>query len=338
MIVRIHPRLAALAALAALSSAACSAPAGHHAGPAVGPTTTTRPAPPATSTASGASRAPISVGRMNTQFGDPASDRNLPVEVLYPAVTPGGAPDKAHGPYPLVVFAEGFDASVSDYEDILDRLASAGYVVAAPTFPDTDPAQGSLDETDIVNHPGDVSTVVSGLKGQAQAGGPLAGLADPSRLGLVGHSDGGDVVLAAAANTCCHLTGVSAVVVWSGALLSDFGGDYFSGPTPPLLVVQGAQDTINPPACAAQIYDDAPDPRFLLTLTDEGHLAPYADPGPAQNAVVATTTAFLNAYLYMQPGALAAMRAAGGQVGTLAADGAAPGVSPDGGCPGSPDG
>src|SRR5215475_9369701 len=43
--------------------------------------------------------------------------------------------DRAQGPYPLVVFAHGFGVVPSDYAALLQRIAAAGYVVAAPQYP-----------------------------------------------------------------------------------------------------------------------------------------------------------------------------------------------------------
>ena len=49
-------------------------------------------------------------------------------------------------------------------------------------------------------------------------------------MGIAGQSDGGDVSLATADNTCCYDPAIKAVAVFSGAELSSFGGTYFAGP------------------------------------------------------------------------------------------------------------
>ena len=54
--------------------------------------------------------------------------RDIPTSVWYPT-------DRSHGPYPLVVFAHGYDADPNSYAALLHAIASAGYVVAAPTYP-----------------------------------------------------------------------------------------------------------------------------------------------------------------------------------------------------------
>jgi predicted dienelactone hydrolase len=71
-----------------------------------------------------------------------ASTRTMATTVLYPASGPPGsaptanAPPAAAGrPYPLLVFAHGFDATPAQYASLLNQWASAGYVVVAPTIP-----------------------------------------------------------------------------------------------------------------------------------------------------------------------------------------------------------
>jgi predicted dienelactone hydrolase len=56
-----------------------------------------------------------------------SSSRVLPTTIWYPS--DGG------GPFPLVVFAHGYGVTPSFYASLLPRLAAAGYVVAAPTYP-----------------------------------------------------------------------------------------------------------------------------------------------------------------------------------------------------------
>ena len=191
--------------------------------------------------------------------------RSLPTAVFYPVRGvaadggPGAQPDRTHAPYPLLVFSQGYDLSVQAYSTLLTDWASAGFVVAAPTYPHTDPSdQSGLDENDITNHPADLRYVITSLLAAAHGSGSLlSGLIDANEIGVVGHSDGADVALAVAADTCCQDPRVKAAAILSGAELASFGGRYaFSGAVP-LLITQGNADTINLPACSAQIYDAA---------------------------------------------------------------------------------
>jgi len=211
--------------------------------------------------------------------------------------------------------------------------------VAAPTYPHTDPSDAAdLDEYDIVNHPADFRYVLTSvLDLSSQRGSVLSGLIDPNAVAAIGHSDGGDVSLAVAANSCCRDPRVTAVVVLSGAELASLGGTYFSASSVPLLVVQGDADTVNPPGCSVQLYDAAKAPKYYLDLLGAGHEPPYIETGtPVANVVATVTTDFLDAQLYGQHPALEAMTSAGALPGVaeIVTGAAAPTVS--GPCPGAP--
>jgi len=274
--------------------------------------------------------------------GLPGAD--LPTEVWYPAVSRGAGlvPATRGAPYPLLVFSQGFDISVEAYAALLEHWASAGFVVAAPTYPHTSPSGPSgtsdLDEADIVNHPADLSYVIAKvLSAAAQPAGPLAGLVDPNEIGLAGHSDGGDVSLAVAADTCCRDPLVKAVAVLSGAELTSFEGRYFTVPNVPILVVQGNADTVNVPACSAQIYDEASPPKYYLDLLGAAHAPPYIQAGAYRQVVARVTTDFFEATLLGDSGARSAM-ATSGDVGGTAHLSTGPSAPPaPGTCPGAPD-
>ena len=236
-------------------------------------------------------------------------------EIWYPALERAErlVPDTADGPYPLIVFSQGFDLAVSAYSSLLGHWASAGFMVAAPTYPYTSPS-APLDEADILNHPGELRSVISDLtNGVHHTGSALSSLANQKEIGIAGQSDGGDVTLTTAYNTCCYDPAVKAVAVLSGAELSSFGGAYFTGPQAPLLVAQGTSDTINPPGCSAQLYDNAKGSKWYLNLLGAGHLAPYSgvdapQTGPLavkdaeyRRVVVEVTTNFFEAELYTTP-------------------------------------
>ena len=280
------------------------------------------------------------VGSLQLSFTEPATPgtataqeggrpvRILPTLVLFPvsmhpqALTSGtrAGSGPTSGPFPLIAFSQGFDEPVSGYLAMLDRWVRAGYVVAAPTYPLTAPSAAGVRESDIVHHPADLRFVLNALSAASRAGtGPLAGLIDSRDIALAGQSDGGDVTLAAAANSCCEIPGVRAAIILSGAESHLFGGRYDAGGSPPLLVTQGDADTINPPGCSAALYDQAPAPKVYLDLLGAGHLPPYSVPGPDLSAVDAWVLAFLDAHLRDTPGPLGRLLAAGGRPGVARA-------------------
>ncbi len=321
------------------------------AGPRARPVVKGRPAGPRTVTTTTLAPAggPYAVGTAAVNLVEPATGglpaRVLPTSVRYPAQgIPGGPetamapPSRDNGPYPLVVFSQGYDVAAEAYAGLLEHWASAGYVVVDPTYPFTDPASaGGVDERDIANHPGDLRFVISSiLQASASPSGLLSGLIAQKEVAVVEHSDGGDVTLATAVNSCCRDARITAAVILSGAELASFGGTYYASGGVPLMVVQGTADNVNPAACSIELYNGAPPPKVYLSLLGAEHGPPYLGAGPDESVVATTTTDFLNGYLKGWSQGRAA----------LATDGSVPGVAdlsappslgtPAGTCPGAP--
>lgn len=302
---------------------------------ATSPATSTTRAPTPTTTTIPTS---FAVGTTALDVTEPSGSgqgtRSLPTTVRYPTTGVSSAADHAAGPFPLVVFSGGYDIDPEAFATLLQAWASAGYVVADPVYPYTSPsAPEGLDEHDIVNHPGDLRTVITALLG---ATGPLAGLIDPHEIAVVGHSDGGDVSLAAVANSCCTDHRITAAVILSGAEWTVFGGTYFAEPQPPLLVVQGTDDDVNPPGCSVQLYGQATAPKYYLSLDGQTHKSAYLQPGPAFDIVESVTTDFLDGAVKHQAARLAALPSAGTVPGSSTLSvGTATGLSL-GYCPGAP--
>lgn len=296
-----------------------STPTGGGPPPSSSTTSTTSPPPPVT---------PIGTYLVATTAltvplaGPTPTDDNLPTTVWYPS---GPVHATARHPgrhrFPLVVFSQGFQQRVSSYSLLLEDWASAGFVVAGPTYPHTTPTQPTeLNRSDIVNHPSDLHAVIAALlSADNSTGSPLWRVIDATEIGLAGQSDGGDVSLAVADNTCCRYPGIKAAVILSGAEFPLFGGRYFGASTPsgpPLLVVQGDHDPINLPVCSVQLYDAAAPPKYYLDLLGATHLVPYEQAGPYEAVVAAVTTAFFDAELAGEHAALAQMTSNGDVAGT----------------------
>lgn len=219
--------------------------------------------------------------------------RRLVTYVRFPT---GGRP-----PYPLVVFGHGFSVTPGRYAKLLDAWAHAGFVVAAPLFPvENANAPGGPDERDLVNQPGDIRFVITGLL--ADARNPHSGLyrmIDPRHIAVAGQSDGAETAFAVGYEESFRDPRVSACLVLSGARLP--GEPLVGSGDPPLLAVQGTADTINPPHLTETLFREVRRPKFLLWLLGAGHLPPYST-NAAQLAVVERTTiAFLDHYLRGAP-------------------------------------
>jgi dienelactone hydrolase len=248
--------------------------------------------------------------------------RTLPVLVRYPVIpaTAAASGRLARGLFPLVVFAPGYTQCEDSYAVLLDAWASAGYVVAGVDFPRTSCHLSDPDESDLVNQPADMAYVIRRvLAASLQPTGFLAGIIDPGKVAVAGHSDGGDTVAAIAANTCCRDPAVKAAMVLSGAEWPPMPGSYFTKATPPILFVQGDADDINPPADSIMMYQaDTTGPRFYLDLFGAGHPQPYEARDPAESVVARVTVDFLDRYLGGLPAAAAAI-GRDGQVAGVAA-------------------
>ncbi len=273
--------------------------------------TTTPPSPPYA--LAGATLHLVDTSRPTVSHGRTvASTRSLTTLVWYPA---------APGRWPLVVFAHGYRVGPETYLHLCQVWAAAGYVVAAPEFPLTDPAVAgvALDEGDIVQQPADVRFVITALLDPA---GPLATIIDPARIGVAGHSDGGETVLAVG-----YLPGqtdprVKAVIALSVQPLPPPGPLSRPGGLP-LLVGQGDRDTINPPARGQAVYDQAGPPRWFLGLKGADHLSPFAGGTSWQPVVDRVTIDFLDRYLAGTTGSVSA----------LISDGQRPGLATIAGTP-----
>jgi dienelactone hydrolase len=246
--------------------------------------------------------------------------RQLKTVIRYPAAAqpsgvdePDAPPARSDGPFPLVVFAHGFDITPAPYARLLRAWVQAGYVVAAPTFPLTNPhAPGGPDESDLVNQPTDVSFVITEmLQGSARPQGILSHLLNPDEVAVTGQSDGGSTALAAAYNARYVDRRIRAAMILSGAMIPGLTGYTFPPPNPPLLAVQGTGDTVNAPQSTYHFFARARRPKFLLSLLGAPHLGPYTDEQPQLGIVERTTTAFLDRYLKHETGAASRMQQAG---------------------------
>ena len=255
----------------------------------------------------------------NFYEGTSRPGRLMQIEILYPtlavkppAVRARAAPAYRYGPYPVIVFAHGFDVDPNTYRALLVSWVAAGYVVVAPFFPDTSfpavQAQHGVDtEFDVFNQPGDVAFVVSQVVGAAHGSPPpdaayLVGLVDPARLILAGQSDGADTVAAlvydheyARARASMAVRPV-AVALLSGAEWTRAEDAYSArgGDGPPVMVVQSLTDSCNDPAASSKLYNMVTGPKWFVALEDATHLGPYVGDGAAAEVVERVTVGFFD--------------------------------------------
>jgi predicted dienelactone hydrolase len=260
--------------------------------------------------------------------GQPARpSRSLPTEVWYPAQgAPGGrdqrdAPaDKAHGPYPLVVFSHGFTGNGPVYGGVVREWVKAGYVVAAPTFPLTHGGTpGGPDITDYVEQPRDVSFVLGELlRLNNEPGSRLRHVIDPTRIAAAGHSLGAITTIGVAYNTCCRDPRIRAAIPISGLELPFPGGKSHFVRTPSLFIHGDADGTVPYSAGHNVFLTKARRPKFFLTLFGAGHIDLFLN--ASGKVINKSVVDFLDLYLKDRPSGLARIRQDGNQAGVSALD------------------
>ena len=203
----------------------------------------------------------------------------------------------AKGPLPLIVVVHGRDGDPKSLRPLLDTWATAGYVVAAPTFPVTrkDPDDKPEGE-EVERQAGDVSFVIDELLEQASdSSSPMSGRIDASHIGAAGMSLGGMTVYGLISNTCCRDPRVTAAISMAGVYRPFPDGRYVRQRVP-VLLVQGNADKGYHNSVA--VYPKLAAPKWFITLHGSLHSPPFEVPRGNEAPIVdATTTTFWNTYL-----------------------------------------
>lgn len=240
------------------------------------------------------------------------ADRVLPTWVWFPASRPNG-PHALRGPYPLVVFAHGFNATPAMYAPLLREVARAGYVVAAPEFPISASGRpGAAREDDLSSQPLDIRATISTMLALDRRPGWLSGRLLRGEIAVMGHSDGGETVAGNLLVARDHDERIRAAVVLAGQLPT-WGG--FDPLTIPTLVVQGSADTINPPALSHGLYQRLGAPKWYLDVVGATHLQTALGNSIAARTERQAVVAFLDAMLHHDAAALGRLRRLGDEPG-----------------------
>lgn len=254
------------------------------------PTTSTAPT---TSTTQLTMVPPYSVQDETLNLVDPSRDTpargDIPAHAGRLLVTVIRRPIGLPGPLPLVVFAHGWNSNPTVYEPLLDEWAAAGYLVAAPTFPDS---ADTLSGSPISNYPEqarDISFVISSLMA-----GP-AGPVDPTRIAVAGHSDGGTDVALLALNPSYADPRVRAYLALSGEIPVGVPGAWGAPTAGSLLVVVGTNDEYGLLPRSTQVFEAADvTSKVLLRVAGGDHLGMYIGPSPEAMATREETVRFLD--------------------------------------------
>ncbi len=232
-----------------------------------------------------------------TEAPNPAPERTLVTTIRLP---------EDGGPYPLVVLAHGANGHPRKFVKLTTAWAEAGYVVAAPAFPNSnDEAPGGIAVGAYTHQPEDVSFVIDEVLALAEASeGPLAGRVDARRVGVAGLSFGAATIYGVTFHSCCRDPRIDAAIAMAGVLLPYAPGE-FDLVGVPLLILHGDADPVLGIELDADAYARAAPPKIFVTIHGGGHAEPFEDSlDPADEMVEAVTTDFWDVYLGGQPDAL----------------------------------
>ncbi len=192
------------------------------------------------------------------------------------------------GPLPLVVFAHGWNSNPLVYETLLDTWAAAGFVVAAPTFPDSTNTLPGTPVSDYPEQAEDMSFVITSML--AGAAGPI----DRTRVAVAGHSDGGTDIALMALNPAYTDPRVRAYLSLSGEIPTGVAGPWGVPIPGALLVAVGTADEYGLFPRASEEFQTADMPKAFVTLAGGDHLSTFIGDSPGAAAMRTETVRFLN--------------------------------------------
>ncbi|GAA2377566.1 alpha/beta hydrolase family protein [Dactylosporangium salmoneum] len=257
----------------------------------------------ASPTAAKTSAAAASAGKAPTQtfavasaqFTFTRAGRTLRTVVWYP---------KSSGRFPLVLWSHGLHGSPEGYAGVTQKIAAAGFVVAAPAYPFTNDKADPFNQNDMANQPADASAVITEvLKQDTQSGSVLAGRIDTAHVGAAGHSAGGYTTAGLLSGSTRDARLKGAVIVSGGSM-----GGKFTGAATPVLFIHGDADTTVPYSSGKSLYDSCTWPKGFLTLLGGDHGASLWGSTPAATAVSKTMLDLFRYSLYGDAAARSRLR------------------------------
>jgi predicted dienelactone hydrolase len=182
--------------------------------------------------------------------------------ILDAAVSTDGAP------HPLLVFSHGNCGFPAQSTFLTAQLATYGYVVVAPSHPQSLLADCLANTDSLVRsaqeRQGEVDAAIDTmLAADATIGSPFAGTIDGGRIGCSGHSFGSWTTFRVAASD----PRVKVAITMAGVPASP------PALTVPLLAMTGLEDSIVSPEALANGYAAAGPPKALVEIEHAGHFA-----------------------------------------------------------------
>ena len=212
------------------------------------------------------------LGHTTITFNDPARTggfgsgggpgRQIQTEIYYPASVTGSNVALAPGEHPIIIFGHGFNMVWSAYENIWERYATQGYIIA---FPRT---EGGLSPSHN-EFALDLKIAEEKLKAFDSDPTSLFYQHFNGRSAIMGHSMGGGASVLAAANN----TSITTMVLISGADTNPSAIVAAADVTVPSLVFAAGGDKVTPPADhQLPIYNAlASDCKSYVTIVGAAH-------------------------------------------------------------------
>ncbi|HEX3334633.1 MAG TPA: hypothetical protein VHS57_09840 [Acidimicrobiales bacterium] len=268
-----------------------------------------QPVPEPASPVMSGSAPPYAVQTSSVRFFDPSrmtfARGTVPATQGRVLVTDLFVPVGASGPRPLVVFAHGWNSDPGVYASLLEGWAAAGFIVAAPVFPESTDLYPGSPVSDYADQALDITFVISSLLQDQTL--PI----DPTRIAVTGHSDGGTDVALMVLDPAYADARVRAYICMSGEMPSGVAA-YAVATTPAaVLFAVGSNDEYGLYPLTTQVFQTAQaSAKAMLVEPGGDHLGSFLDATPAAAAMRDAETQFLELALEPQTPTSAAIDSA----------------------------
>jgi dienelactone hydrolase len=188
------------------------------------------------------------IGTTTTTFVDASrSNRNIPCEVSYPALSNGTNTTMDTGPFGLVIVSHGFAMGTDAYESYANNLVNAGYIVARVN------SETGLSPNH-TNYAKDIAYIADGFKQLNNSAVSMFYSKLNGKIAALGHSMGGGATLLAHQYT----NNVDVFITLAAAETNPSAASAAATLTKPLFCITGSADCITPSAShSLKMYDSS---------------------------------------------------------------------------------
>ncbi len=185
------------------------------------------------------------IGHRSLTYQDAArANRNIPVEIYYPAVSAGDNVSVAAGQFPIIAFGHGFLMGYDSYAYWKDQLVPLGYIIVFPTTEGGTPDHAAFGA--------DLAFLINYLKSESSNTGSPFFQHINSESAIMGHSMGGGASFLACENNMIP----DCMITFAAATTNPSSINAAAHVTIPALVISGEDDCVAPPADNQQaMYD-----------------------------------------------------------------------------------